>query len=1183
VLGALALALNLVEVSVLTEETPQFVFGGALVLVAFVLLGVGPGLLAAVISILRLVAGDAEVGWLVVIYVLEAWVAYLLWQRWRSLLLGVLCFWLTAGWLLDIALYHLWIGLQPAYVVLLFVKQLFNGLLNATLAEGLLFAVELLPLGWRQRFVRVRPPEPLRAFVFNRLTFVLVLPALAVGSLYARTAYGTQLAGTLAEQLRQAGDIADELRALVEEWHRDSADAVRGLAASGWSEGSVSDLPSWRERRPELLALARVDAEGRMVESVTAWPGLEVFLSDEAISTAAFASARESRQTLYGPVRLAPGGGKATDPELLPVLSVVEPLFRGGLFDGVEALLLDGRALRPLLDRAAVHGSDTIVLFDDERSVIAAVGLALPAGTPLETLVPRANDLAESGARTLSFYGPPAASRESRLGIDLHYAAFYPVRPLGYGLLVGQSASHLYQGMVGASARIVGFLVGLLALSYAVVVWVGRRIGGPLHAVHAAAADIAAGRSEDAGSSLRRLVASPIEEIRVTAAHLEEMRGTLAQKETGREERLRLAADIARLVTLEWEPGTDSVVAGGRAREVFGGAPPTDRRQLAERIDPRDRERVMAELDRLSLQRRHGVLEFRITRPPRDATRSDWSDSGDGEGARETTRWLTARAEVIRGEEGRVARVLCVATDVTEQRRAEAALRESEERYRALFDNVPIGIGLTDARGNLVAFNDAMLRQGGFSRGDIVAETRIAEFYDDPEDRRLLLAELERTGTVRQREVRFRRKDGGTFVGVVSLQRVELDGEPYVLAMVEDTTARRQLQDQLLRAQKLEAVGRLSGGLAHDFNNLVTVILGCTELALKGIAADDPRRALLHSVEEAGRRAGELTRQLLAFSRRQVVQPRRVDLSELVLGFDRMLRRFLGEHIELVTRPGADLWACRVDPGQLEQVLVNLVLNARDAMPAGGIVTITTANLGHGGEDPRYPQMPVGDYVSLSVSDTGVGMSPEVLAQVFEPFFTTKPAGEGTGLGLATCYGIVKQAGGYIFARSLQNAGATVEVVLPRAEGRTGVEPQRTGSAASAPRGTALGPRGTERVLLVEDEPAVNRLAQRVLRDLGYTVHAAWSGEEAIGLLEHNGDIDLLLTDVRLPRGSGTDLAEQVRHSHPRAKILFMSGYVEELGGAFAEDGVAFLAKPFSPGDLASKVRSVLDATDEVA
>jgi CheY-like chemotaxis protein len=352
------------------------------------------------------------------------------------------------------------------------------------------------------------------------------------------------------------------------------------------------------------------------------------------------------------------------------------------------------------------------------------------------------------------------------------------------------------------------------------------------------------------------------------------------------------------------------------------------------------------------------------------------------------------------------------------------------------------------------------------------------------------------------------------------------------------------------------------------------VILGCTELALKGIAADDPRRSLLHSVEEAGRRAAELTRQLLAFSRRQVVQPQRVDLSELVLGFDRMLRRFLGENIELVTRPGADLWPCRVDPGQLEQVLINLVLNARDAMPGGGTVTITTANLDHRDDDPRYPQMPRGAYVSLSVGDTGVGMSPEVLAQVFEPFFTTKPAGEGTGLGLATCYGIVKQAGGFIWARSQQGAGATIEVLLPRAEGGGVAAPHRVDSSSSAPR-------GNESVLLVEDEPAVNRLAERVLRDLGYTVHAAWSGEEALGLLERNGDIDLLLTDVRLPRRSGPDLAEEVRLRQPRARILFMSGYAEDFRDTFGGDaGVAFLAKPFSPGELARKVRSVLDASE---
>jgi PAS domain S-box-containing protein len=1177
-LGTLALALNLLEVNFLTEETPMFIFGGALVLVAFVLLGTGPGLLAALVSLTNLIAAGGAVGWVTLVYALEAWVAYRLWRRWRSLVLGVLCFWLAGGWLLDIALYHLWIGLQPAYVMLLFVKQLFNGLLNAGLAEGLLF------LAARKRLRRTRPPsatpgEPLRAFVFNRLVFVLVLPALAVGLLHARTVYGTRLARTQGEQLRQAGEVADGLRAVLSRWRREVEALARGLGTAA-PAGAVT-MP---EHSRELLALARLDATGRVVEGWEASPSLARLLREEELPAAALAAARETRDTAYAPLRLARlGEGGAHD----AVLWILEPLFVEGRFDGAVAALFDGRVLGQELERAAGGSRETVLLFDSERSVIAAAGVEVAAGTPLETLAPAIGDIPDSTSHTVSFYGPPATTLESRLGIDRHYAAFHPVRPFGYGLLVGRSASHLYGEMVGPSVRVVGFLIGLLALTHLVVAWVGRRIGDPLLAVHAAAGDIAAGRREEAGSSLRLLAESPIEEMRVTAAHLEEMRGVLAQKETGREERLRLAADIARLVTIEWEPATDRVIAGGHAREVFGGAPPVSRAALATRLDPRDRDRVLAAFDNLRERRGEEAFEFRIVpeprpEPPLDAERREGaggvaglpSPAGDAVGgSREaTTRWLAARAEAVSGESGDVARVLCVATDVTEQRRAEIALRESQERYRVLFESVPVGIGLADGRGRVIAFNDAMLRPGGYTRADIRPETKVTDFYADLDERKGMLAELARAGFVRQREVRFRRKDGSHYAGLVSLQQVELEGAPFVLAMVEDTTARRQLQDQLLRAQKLEAVGRLAGGLAHDFNNLVTVILGCTELALKGVAPDDPRRALLHSVEEAGRRAAELTRQLLAFSRRQVVQPRLVDLSELVVGFDRMLRRFLGENVELVTRSGNQPWLCRVDPGQIEQVLVNLVLNARDAMPSGGSVTISTANLTHEGDDARYPRMPPGEYVSLAVSDTGIGMSPEVLAQVFEPFFTTKPAGEGTGLGLATCYGIVKQAGGFIWARSRLGAGSTVEVMLPRDLSVA------TPHAAETIRATSSAPRGSERVLLVEDEPAVNRLAERVLSDLGYTVHAAWSGEEALGVLERNGGVDLLLTDVRLPRRSGPELAGVVLARQPQTRVLFMSGYAEDLRATLAGDErVAFLAKPFTPSELARKVRGVLD------
>ncbi|HUP24724.1 MAG TPA: ATP-binding protein [Thermoanaerobaculia bacterium] len=1177
-LGVLALALNRVQLNVLTEETPLFVFGGALVLVAFVRCGIGPGLVAAAISLVELVGGGGAVGWVTSIYALESLVAYLLWRRWRSLVLGVLCFWLSIGWMLDLALYQRWIGLQPAYVMLLFVKQLFNGLLNAGLAEGILYLSARFSISRPRADAFSSRPEPLRAFVFNRLAFVLLLPALAVGLLHARTIFGERLAHTQGEQLRRAGEVADGLREVVGGWHREIEALARSLARE--PRAAVDTAAHFRatmERQSDLLALVRLDAEGRVVESLVAPAATAQLLSIASLSAEDFAQVRESEPSAQWPFPLAP---RVADGAGDPVLRVVAACQREGAFDGVILALFEGRTIQSVLDRAASSSEETILLLDQERLVIAASGRSVPAGTPLATLAPAIGELPDSSPRSLSFYGAPSSRLESQLGIDRHYSAFHPVRPLGYGLLVNRRASHLYREMVGPSAQVVGFLVGLLALVYLVVAWVGRQIGDPLQAVHAAAGDIAAGHSEDAGHALRRLAASPIEELRVTAVHLEEMRGVLAQKESRRAERLRLAADIARLVTIEWEPASDRIVAGGHARQFFGGAAPADLDELVARLHPDDRDRVLAELRRVAASRAPGAFELQVV--PASAAGGEneaavergASAEGAPRGSWDGVRWLEARAEALCDEHGETTRVLCVATDVTEQRRAEAALRESQERYRVLFEGVPIGIGLADGQGRVLAFNDAMLRPGGYSRSDIHPETKVTDFYADLEERRALLRELAESGFVRQREVRFSRKDGGTYVGQVSLQPVEIDGRPYVLAMVEDTTARRLLQDQLLRAQKLEAVGRLAGGLAHDFNNLVTVILGCTELALKGVSTDDPRRALLHSVEEAGRRAAELTRQLLAFSRRQVVQPRLVELSELVRGFERMLRRFLGENVELVVRPGSELWHSRVDPGQLEQVLINLVLNARDAMPAGGTVTVTTANLTSRGDDARYPRMPPGDYVSLAVSDTGTGMSQEVLEQVFEPFFTTKEAGEGTGLGLATCYGIVKQASGFIWARSRQGAGTTIEVLLPRAA----VEP-----GAHLPDGrlqpSVVVPRGHERVLLVEDEPAVNRLAERILRDLGYTVQAAWSGEEALSLVERNGEIDLLLTDIRLPQQSGRELAESVRTRQPRARVLFMSGYAEDLRGTLAGDeGVAFLAKPFTASELARKVRGVLDA-----
>jgi two-component system, cell cycle sensor histidine kinase and response regulator CckA len=379
-------------------------------------------------------------------------------------------------------------------------------------------------------------------------------------------------------------------------------------------------------------------------------------------------------------------------------------------------------------------------------------------------------------------------------------------------------------------------------------------------------------------------------------------------------------------------------------------------------------------------------------------------------------------------------------------------------------------------------------------------------------------------------------------------------------------------QDQLAQAQKMEAIGRLAGGIAHDFNNLLTVIKGRSQLVLQRLGPDDPLRRQIALVEQTADRAASLTRQLLAFSRKQMLDPRVLDLNAVVDGIESMLRRLIGEDIELRTRPARDLGAVRADPGQLEQVILNLVVNARDAMPAGGTLTIETANLEVTAEPVEAPlDIPAGLYVRLSVSDTGVGMSAGTRAHLFEPFFTTKELGKGTGLGLASVYGIVKQSGGAIAVRSEPGSGSTFAIFLPQVG--EPVEPARPGRAEDEVPG------GTETILLVEDEDAVRELAREVLQAGGYTVLEARHGHQALEIAEtHRGSIALLLTDVVMPGMDGPGLARRLTAIRPGVRLLYVSGYADRV--AESGDGLpaaALLHKPFFPATLAGKVREVLD------
>ena len=399
---------------------------------------------------------------------------------------------------------------------------------------------------------------------------------------------------------------------------------------------------------------------------------------------------------------------------------------------------------------------------------------------------------------------------------------------------------------------------------------------------------------------------------------------------------------------------------------------------------------------------------------------------------------------------------------------------------------------------------------------------------------------------------------------------------PAITRAMQAAAVRREsqrLQDQLLHSQRLEAVGRLAGGMAHDFNNVLTAVLGSIELLLLDTPPDRPHREELDIIRDAAMRAKDLIRRLLAFSARQVLQPTVLDLNRLVTDIGKMLRRLIGEDVKLENALAPELGAVRVDAGQIEQVLVNLAVNARDAMPKGGNLTIRTADvLVDGKGDPPAPAIPAGRYVLLGVSDSGIGMGDEIREHLFEPFFTTKPRGKGTGLGLATVYGIVRQSGGYIAVDSAPGRGATFRIYLPRVDAP--LDPTGRPGRVRAP---AV---GSETILLTEDEPLVRTLARKVLELARYRVLVAASGAEALALAErHEGPIHLLLTDVVMPEMNGRELAHRLASLRPDARVLYMSGYADE---AIAQHGVldpgtAFLQKPFTPDGLARKVREVLD------
>ena len=528
-------------------------------------------------------------------------------------------------------------------------------------------------------------------------------------------------------------------------------------------------------------------------------------------------------------------------------------------------------------------------------------------------------------------------------------------------------------------------------------------------------------------------------------------------------------------------------------------------------------------------------------------------------------------ARLVRLPDGQA---LCIIRDATGLRRAEQALRRSEEHYRLLFEANPQPMWVFDRETlAFLAVNQAAVDHYGWSREEFLKMT--ATDIRPPEEVPALLELMGRLADAPMRPGVFRhRKKDGTLIDVETLGNpMVIYGRPAVLVLANDVTERKRLEEQYRQTQRMEAVGQLAGGVAHDFNNLLTVITGYSDLLLQSLKDRTADQRRVQEIQRAAARAASLTRQLLAFSRKQVLEPRVLDLDEVVQGMAPMLSRLLGEHVTLRTPRARALGCVKADRGQIEQVVMNLAINARDAMPEGGTLTIALSDVElDGAARGGGTALRSGRHVMLAVSDTGCGMDAATRARIFEPFFTTKEIGKGTGLGLATVYGIVQQSDGAIEVESEPGRGSTFRVCLPRVEPLAESVDDDEGAAGAAP--------GMEAVLVVEDEEVVRSLEQEVLSRHGYRVLAASDAQEALALEERCREhIALLITDVVMPGRSGRELAQEFLRRRPETRVLYVSGYANDayVSRGLLESGTWFLQKPFSTEALARKVRDILD------
>lgn len=538
------------------------------------------------------------------------------------------------------------------------------------------------------------------------------------------------------------------------------------------------------------------------------------------------------------------------------------------------------------------------------------------------------------------------------------------------------------------------------------------------------------------------------------------------------------------------------------------------------------------------------------------------------------TTWLLTQAVPELQQNGAVRGFVGTFTDITELKQAAESLRQSEARYRFLFDRNLAGVVRMTLDGRILDCNESLAAMLGFASRQELLNHQTWDFHPTAEEQQGILALLRQTHRLVNHEIRLRGKDGNPvwFLGNINLLDQD-EAEPVIFGTFTDITERKRVEDQLRQAGKMEAVGRLAGGIAHDFNNILTIIKGYSELLLARVGTAGFLHDGLDEINRAGSRAAGLTQQLLAFSRRQMIAPRLLDVNAVIADMESMMRRLIGEDVELVLELAPGLRHTKADPGQLGQVLMNLVVNARDAMPQGGRIKLQTANVDLTDVDARLrPEIIPGPYVVLTLTDTGTGMDADTMSHIFEPFFTTKALGQGTGLGLATAYGIIKQSEGYIYVFSEKGVGTTFKIYLPEAN-------EVLAPVIAAPSSMKL-PRGSETILLVEDDPAVRSIIQSVLVEQGYSVVEAENGSVAHHICKKRTEaFDLLLTDVILPQFSGPQLAMTLTARWPSLKVLFISGYTDDdvFRRGLKDPETAFLQKPFTPKALAHMVRQVLD------